>query len=370
MKLKKIALPNNIHWFFKIILAFLILFLSWSLFYFGLPRILPTQRVESGEVYGIILSDQLWGGEIKIIGDIYSPTDSKVTILPGTIIRVEIENDKSNFDLYPWHWKSGVNTGEFNKGVRTGEPFWDEKKKIQIHLNRVIINGNPSNPVIINSNSQNPSPFDFNVIRIREGFITNAIFSNYRRFEIDGNLTILNSTFKDTGECSLCITKSNPLIENNIFENSQRESIWIDRGSPQIHSNLFLNLIGDGIVIDSKRQSIPLITNNVFEMPQRTALNIISGGQIHEGSIARNIFAGNTNIKIACDTKAKIRDNVIFGLISFTHGCDGGFTFGPNFWGPLDPKTVMKEKILSRDEKFQVQIPTVLIAPPKEAGRK
>lgn len=361
---------KNIHWFFKVLLVLFIVSFAWVTFYYTTPRLLPPQRLESKEIYGFIISDQIWGGDIKIVGDIYSPTNSTVTILPGTKIKVAIDGDRSNLDLLPWHWLEGVNSGDFYRGVRPGEPFWNETRKIQIHLNKVIINGEPSNPVIVNSDSIAPSPYDFNLLKIKSGFITNAIFSNYRRFEIDGNLTIANSLFKDTGECALCINRSNPKIDNNTFENSLRESIWIDRGSPEITSNLFINLTGEGIVIDSKRLSSPQIMHNVFEMPQKTALNVLTGGQIQEGTIARNIFSGNSMIKMACDNKVRIRDNVILGLFTFTTGCNGGFIFGPNFWGSNDPKIIMTEKILGKDGNFQIQIPTVLMAPPKEAGRK
>ena len=149
-----------------------------------------------------------------------------------------------------------------------------------------------------------------------------------------------------------------------------RESVWVQKASPQISNNLFINLKGDGIKIDSKRLSVPQITNNVFEMPQGVAVNIVSGGQIKEVLIARNIFSGNSQIKIACDTKLKVRDNVILGSTSFSNGCNGSFTFGPNFWGTPDANIVMKEKILNKYDKFIIDIPNVLLSPPKEAGRK
>lgn len=361
---------KNIHWFFKVMLIAGSILFAWVVFYYTVPRILPPQRVETQEIYGLIFSDQIWGGDITIVGDIYSPTNSTVTILPGTKINVAISGDKSNFDLFPWHWKEGINTGEASRGVNNSEPFWNEKNKIQIHLNKVIINGEPSNPVIINSESKDPSPYDFNLLRVRNGFITNAVFSNYRRFEVDGDLVVANSIFKDIGECALCLNRSSPKIDNNTFETSLRESIWIDRGSPEITNNLFINLEGDGIVIDSRRLSIAKISHNVFEMPQGAAINILTGGQLQEGYIARNIFSGNSHIKMACDTKVKIRDNVILGLFTFTTGCDGGYVFGPNFWGTNDSRIIMSDKILGKDANFQIQIPAILMQPPKEAGRK
>ncbi len=360
----------KIHWFFKVLFVFTAGFLIWVIFYYLIPEVLPTQKVENTEVYGLILSDQIWSGEIKITGDIYSPTNSTVTILPATKVSVSIKGDKSNFDFLPWHRKSGVNTGEYYRGVGPGEPFWDESEKIQIHLNNLQVQGEPSDPVIITSDSDDPSPYDFNVLRIRSGNITNAVFSNYRRFEAGGDLSIISSVFRNTGECSICLRGGKAKIENNTFENSLKESIWVDRASPEINNNLFINLTGAGIKMDSKRLSVPMITNNVFEMPQGVAVNIISGGQVDEGLIARNIFSGNSQIKIACDSRLKIRDNVILGSLSFSNGCAGSFTFGPNFWGTPDPKIVMREKILNKYEKFVIQIPNVLLSPPKEAGRK
>ena len=171
----------KLHWFFKfLIVTATLIFLGLS-FYFGLPRVLPTQNVKDSEVYGLILSDQVWSGEIRVIGDIFSPTNSTVIVLPGTKIIVAIKGDKSNMDFLPWHRKSGINTGPFTKGVNHSEPFWDEAQKIQIHLNELRVFGNFASPVSFSSDSDNPSAYDFNVLSIRGGKINNGIFSNYRR---------------------------------------------------------------------------------------------------------------------------------------------------------------------------------------------
>lgn len=360
----------QIHWFFKFLILNLIIFLVWVCFYFGLPLMLQGQLLKDAEVYGLIFSDQVWEGDIKVVGDIYSPTNSTVTIMPGTRVRVAIKNDKSNFDLLPWHRKSGINTGQSYRGVNNNEPFWDETQKIQINLNNLVILGTSSSPVIFISDAHNPSPYDFNLIKIKRGDINQAIFSDYRRFEIGGDVVISNSAFRNTGECSLCLSYGNPKIVNNIFEKSFRESIYVDRASPHINNNLFQNLIGEGIKIDSRRLSVPIITNNNFEMPRNIAIDFVSGGQMQEGLIARNIFDGNSTIKIACDTKVKIRDNVILGQVSFSSGCNGGFIFGPNYWGTPDTSSIIKEKILNKHNAFSITIPNVLLSAPKEAGRK
>lgn len=361
---------QKIHWFFKVIFGTTALFTVWVIFYFGLPQALPVQKITDGEVYGLIFSDQIWEGQISIVGDIYSLTNSTVRVMPGTKILVAISGDKSNLDWLPWHKKSGVNTGKPIKGVETGEPFWDESEKIQIHFNNLEILGDVNNPAVIRSDTQRGSPYDFNVLSVKNGRIANAIFSNYRRLESQGELVIFNSTFKDTGECSLCLYSGRPKIYSSNFENSLKESIWVSKASPKISNNLFINLVGEGIKIDSKKLSSPQITNNTFEMPQGIAINIISGGNIEEGLITGNIFAGNSQIKIACDSKVKIRDNVILGQVSFSTGCSGSYTFGPNFWGTPDTKIILKDKILNKYDKFAISMPNVLLSPPKEAGRR
>lgn len=361
----------KIHWFFKFLMISLVVFTSWLLFYYGLPKLLPVQQVKNTEVYGLIFGDQIWEGEVKVVGDVYSPTNSTVKILPGTRVRVAIKNDKSNFDLLPWHRKSGINTAGYYRGVYNNEPFWDETQKIQVNLNNLIVEGTFSEPVIISSESENPSPYDFNLIKIKKGDIDEAIFSDYRRFEIGNDVVITNSVFRNTGECSLCLSFGSPKIVNNVFEKSFREAVFIEKASPQINNNLFQNLNGEGIKIDVKRQSVPIITNNNFEMPRNTAINFISGGQPQEGLIAKNVFDGNSLIKIACDAKVKIRDNVILGQISFSSGCgEGGFVFGPNYWGTPDTTSIINEKILNKHKTFSITIPTVLLSAPKEAGRK
>lgn len=330
---------------------------------------MPVQKVNGGEVYGLIFSDQTWSGDIRIVGDIYSPTNNTVTILPGSRVLVSIKGDRSNLDFLPWHKKSGINTGQLYKGVGKGEPFWDESEKIQIHFNNLEISGEVNNPVEIRSDAAQGSPFDFNIFSVKNGRISNSVFSNYRRFESKGELVVFNSTFKDTGECSLCLYYGRPKVFSSTFEKSLKESIWVSRASPEISNNLFINLEGDGIRIDSKRLSVPVITRNTFEMPRGIALDIISGGQLEEGIISQNVFAGDSEIKIACDTKIKIRDNVILGRVAFSGGCDSSFTFGSNFWGTPDSTSVMKDKILNKYDKFVISIPNVLLSPPKQAGR-
>lgn len=360
----------KIHWFFKVLIVIAMAIFIASGFYFGLPRVLPPQNIKNTEVYGLILSDQIWSGEIHVVGDIYSPTNSTITVLPGTKVRVAIQADKSNMDFLPWHRKSGINTGPSSKGVYNGEPYWDEAQKIQIHLNDLQIYGNFAQPVTFSSDSDNPSAYDFNVLSIRRGRINRTVFSNYRRFEAGADTIISDSSFSNTGECSICFYQGKSQVVNSVFERSLRESIWVQRASPEIINNLFQNLLGEGIRVDAKRLSVPVITDNTFEMPEKTAINLISGGQMEEGLIARNFFSGNSEIKIACDSKFKIRDNIILGLVSFSSGCGGGFTFGPNFWGSPDVRTILAEKILNKNSTFKIEIPTVLLIPPKDAGRK
>ncbi len=147
--------------------------------------------------------------------------------------------------------------------------------------------------------------------------------------------------------------------------------VLIAGGNPRIADNLFLNLNGQGLVVDPLRIGSPQIINNVFEMPGKDALVLLTGLEKSPGEVRFNRFSGSSTIKIACDSQVKLSDNSILGMVSFIgNGCGGEYTFGPNFWGVNDVKTILQEKILNKDREFTIHIPTVLTVPPFGVGRR
>jgi hypothetical protein len=359
------------HWFFKFLIGSIFLISLIFTFTHSLPKLLPTQNIANSEINGLILSNQIWEGEIHITGDTFAVPGSVITIKPGTQVLVANQNDKSNFDFLPWHMKSGINTGDDSRGVRSNEPFWDEQEKIQIRLGKIYAVGSKEQPIIIKSSAQYPSPYDFNVFSSREGIISNSKLSHYRRFEVGKNFLIQNSEFSEIGECALCVGRGDITISHNTFYDTYRESIWIEAASPRITDNQFLNLKGNGIIMDPKLIGVPDISYNEFEMPGREALVLLTGGERFPGTISFNKFSGNSIIKLSCDSKAKFSQNSIFSLVTFIgSGCGGKYSFGPNYWGTMDTRAILQERITNKDRNFDIDIPSLLPSPPKEVGRR
>lgn len=359
------------HWFFRVTLWILLIGSVWSTFAYALPKILPVEKISNSEVYGLIVRRQVWEGTIRVKGDLVTLPGVTITIKPGTNILVAVKDDKFNFDFLPWHRKSGVNVGIWKHGVSNGEPFWDEKEKIQIHIAGIDAIGTKEQPITITSDSERPSPYDFNLLKIDHGVLSNARVSDYRRLEIGDNVVLSRNIFSQVGECAVCISSGSPTIAENVFEDALRESIWVERASPKISDNLFVNLSGEGIRINSNRVSSPLIIYNTFEMPDKVVLDILSGGEKDPGVISFNKFSGNTKINIACDSKIMFSQNEMLSVISFiAQGCGGSYIFGPNYWGVQDKSLVFSERITNKDKRFELLIPSILSSPPKGAGRR
>lgn len=359
------------HWFFKFLIALFLFIIVWLIMFIIPPKILPQEMVSDGEVHGLLLRNQTWSGTMRVTGDIITGPNTTITLKPGTKILVAKSGDKNNFDLLLWHLKSGINTAKEYHGVRDGEPFWDEKQKIQLHFHKLIAIGTKEQPIIVTSDSNQGSPYDFNVLDIKNGVLSRVQLSNYRRFEIGKNVTISHSKLMNTGECAVCIDGGQPSIINNSFSDNLREYIWVFRASPKISDNLFESSKGVGIRLNSARTGVPIILHNNFEMSQSKALDILGGAENQGGVITFNKFAGGTTIQIPCDSRMKILQNSILGVVSFTTGsCIGMYKFGPNFWGAQDVKTILSDQIISTEKQFKVLIPYILKNPPDRVGRR
>lgn len=357
------------HWFFKLLLIITLILVPFLVIFVFLPKVVPAKKISNAEISGLIVRSQEWSGNIRIKGDITTAFTTTVTLMPGTVVLVSTEGDKANIDYLPWHLKSGINILEDYHGVKVGEPFWDEWKKIQLNFNRLNAIGTKEQPIVIKSDTTNGSPYDFNAIFVKHGVLSNVKLSNYRRFELGKDVSVSDSLFSNTGECSICVTTGEPKIFKNRFERSLRESIWISQSSPEITDNLFMNLAGAGIRLDPKRFGQPTISYNTFEMPGFLALDVVSGGEDKGGIISNNFISGNSTIRLSCDTRLNISGNSILGQVSFkTGGCSGTYTFGSNYWGVPDLKTILSEKITHKEKTFQIAIPKFLDQPFSKVG--
>lgn len=361
----------RLHWFVRLSLLVLFLVLLWVFVGFLLPRILPVASVSNTSKSGFIFRREKWSGEIKVKGDIWAFPGTTVSVEPGSKILVSKEGDNFNLHWLPWELRSGLNTGNDSLGVKNGELYWDERQKVQIHLAKFFIWGTKEQPVEIRSEETRPgSPYDFNVIQMGEGIISHVSMSNYRKFLVGDKVTIRESEFKTVGECAVCIEHSSPSILKSTFEGSLRTNILVVGGSPKINDNLFSGP-GEGITVDPKRFGTPVIYHNNFEVGG-VALRFLTGNEEVGGAVALNDFAGPFAITIPCDSRVKFVQNQIKGAFRLapSGNCIGSMALGPNYWLSEDRQAILREKIVGREQRFEVLLPSVLQSSPSGVGRR
>lgn len=363
------------HWFLRFLLVVFVLFSFWLFIAYLVPKIVPTVLVSNTNKSGLIFFNEKWSGEVYINGDIFALPGTTVTISPGTKILVADRGDKFNLHFLPWELLSGLNTKEERFGVRNGELFWDEGQKISLSFAFLYALGTKEQPIVISSLAPyEKSPYDFNRIIIDQGILASAQLSNYRRLDIGDKVTVRDSEFKNIAECAICVEYANPVIINNVFSSALREYIHILAGSPRITDNLFMvsSPGGKGIVTDPQRFGSPIVYHNNFEMPGQTAIEFLNGDEDLGAAVSFNDFAGDSIVKLPCDSKIKFTQNQIKGRLQFAYSgnCSGKFVLDPNYWFSVDKGTILKEQIIDKEAGFEVLIPSVLNNPPPGVGRR
>lgn len=354
---------KNVHWFFKVCFLILLLLFFWFTISFILPKILPT-KIISGEVRGLIFQNQIWKGEVIITGDLVTMPEVKLNIEPGSRIIISKGGDKNNLDIIPWHLQHGINTGPEYRGIKTSEPFWDEKEKIFIYVSNLEALGQNDKPIIITSKGLEGSPYDINLIRIQKGEVSKVIFSNYRRLEIGPEVRVLDSKFENSGECAICVNSGSPLIKGNAFKIGKRDYINIQEASPLILGNHFFESSGDGVFIQSSEANPVRIFNNIFEMPNKKSIRINTINQTGE-ILGNNFKLGD--MQFPCQTGVKLVGNSISVKVMFVNigGCSGEYIFGENYWEIDNTQNIINARISGISEYFKVRIPRILKLPPK-----
>lgn len=343
------------YWFFRLVSILSILCLSLIFILFILARIMPVKQVKNSEIFGLVVDNQIWGGEVRITGDLWVVPGAKITIEPGTKITIATSDDKSNFDYLPSHLKSGINTGEKVFGIENGEPFWNEKEKVQIHFAAVEAKGIKEMPIIITSDRVSGSAHDVNLISVSKGLFNFVNFSNFRRLEIGEKVAILNSSFSRNSDCAVCIKYGSPLIADNTFFDSKKSYIQIGLASPEIRHNRFLRSEGDGIVIWGDNFENVKVYDNYFYIPAKKAVRVIP---LDEGGIiAGNIFDAG-DIELPCNSKVRVMNNFIKGQIIFKNmnNCFGEYNLGGNYWDMDNADEILRARIVGVTANFKVTI--------------
>ena len=88
--------------------------------------------------------------------------------------------------------------------------------------------------------------------------------------------------------------------------------------------------------------------------------------------MALNDFSGPLAITIPCDSRLKFVQNQIKGVFRLapSGNCVGSLALGPNYWLSKDKQAILREKIVGREQRFEVLLPTVLQKSPSGVGRR
>src|SRR3989344_5709770 len=233
-------------------------------------------EVSNAERYGYVTSDEIWSGEIRVIGDIIVPNGVTITIKPGTTVLVDANSDKENLMTLPFWQKDGLYLGEGrDQYIPQGEPYRNEPNHITIWIAGTLrAVGTVDEKIVIKSNSQNPGRYDWNTFNIESGELSYVEVRDYRALGLHDGTKLTNSELHNVGECPICIRDSeNILIENNWVHDSGHEVVDILNSNPTIINNRlgpspqFTNIGGfpagwGGVIVGS---GFPAIKGNTIE---------------------------------------------------------------------------------------------------------
>jgi hypothetical protein len=214
--------------------------------------------------HGRITWDEIWRGEIHIIGDVIVEEGVTLTIEPGTLVRVAANQDVENLMDWPFDLKQGVNTEDtYEHGVHFGEPFRDEGHHISIIVNGTLhAVGTPGQMITITSDSPTPGVYDWNHLGMAHGSLSYCTVEYYRAFDPGDGTEISHSILRHVGECAVC-ANSTAVIEHNTISYAGHELIDMHQSSPVIRNNhLGPNPGHAALTIDG---GSPQIVDNVIE---------------------------------------------------------------------------------------------------------
>lgn len=359
---KKIRLLAKRYWYLEVIW---ILVLTPLFIMFVLPLLLPVSHLKDAKISGFIFNDQVWEGKIEIVGDVIALPNTEIVIKSGTEIKIKKSGDTNNFYIHPRMVKSGINTGERDKDVDHGEPFWDEKEKIQVRFNKLIAEGTEDFPITFRSDDNPGSRYDINLISFKKGVLRFTRLSNYRRMEVGSNVIIEKNDFSTTGECAICLERGEQKIKGNTFKNGYNFYILANESSALIENNIFLPGEGQGIHFSGNDSSVIQVKKNFFDIQGRDALVIRSFDE--GGFISENLF-NSGNIVLPCFSKVEIFNNIIKTQVIFkdSGNCKGVYTIGSNYWEILNAQDIIKARIVNTHPNFEVITPFFLKNPPEQ----
>ncbi|HUW71766.1 MAG TPA: right-handed parallel beta-helix repeat-containing protein [Candidatus Humimicrobiaceae bacterium] len=229
---------------------------------------LSPEEISNTTRAGMIERDEIWKGEIYIIGDIIVEEGVTLSIEPGTRVLIAANQDVENLFDWPFDMQQGIRQelpGEdpYYQGVHFGEPFRDEGNHISIRIHGTLhAVGTPEQIITITSDSPTPGIYDWNSFQFDRGIFSYCIIEYYRGFNPGNGTVVSHNILRHVGECAVC-ANSSVVAENNMIYDAGHELVDMHNASPTIRDNT----IGSNknrccIVIDG---GSPLITGNTIK---------------------------------------------------------------------------------------------------------
>ncbi|MCJ7620943.1 MAG: right-handed parallel beta-helix repeat-containing protein [Anaerolineae bacterium] len=229
------------------------------------PASSPTPApIVNQTTHGRITGDEIWRGEIHVIGDVIVEEGATLTIEPGTVVRVAANQDVENLMDWPFDLKQGVNTEDtYEGGVHFGEPYRDEGHHISIVVNGTLhAVGTPEQMITITSDSPTPGVYDWNHFGMAHGILSYTTVEYYRTFDPGDGTEVSHCILRQVGECAVC-ANSSVVIEHNTISYAGHELIDMHQSSPVVRNNHLGPSPGHAaLTIDG---GSPQIVNNVIE---------------------------------------------------------------------------------------------------------
>jgi hypothetical protein len=263
--------------------------------------------------HGRIRWDETWRDEINIIGDIIVEEGFTLTIEPGTRVLIAANSDIDNLNTDPILMKQGVNhTSQEERGIKPGEPYWDEGNHISIKiLGTLHAVGTPNEMITITSDSPTPSRYDWNHFQFYKGILSYAVVEYYWALGAGEGAIVSHNTLRHIGGCAVCWGFGSTIVEFNTIYDTGHEMIGTLNNSHVIRNNQLGPSNENGIVVEGINAQ-PQITGNTIEGCE-AGVAIISGSpHISSNTIKdceKGIAIRAESEAIVIDEDAILKDN-------------------------------------------------------------
>src|SRR3972149_2082434 len=187
------------------------------------------EQVNNKNVSGVMIRNQIWDGDILVVGDIMVMPWVTLTILPGTSVVITANKDINN--MVGWETCDGIKNydmligikeqDDYNCGVHYNEPYRDEGHHITIIVFGTLkAAGTEENRITFKSDSQNPTIYDWNTLLIFNGILSYANLENLRGIAIapeGGDVEIIYNNIRNIGESAVSANSNRvKVLYNNI----------------------------------------------------------------------------------------------------------------------------------------------------------